>query len=175
GDDRRNARLADAARRRVALDQVYVGLVRRVIHARHLKVVEVALRDAPVGRRDLAAHREPGGHHRRALELRADAVGVHDDPRIHHLLDARYPYAAASVRFHFDDRRDIRVEAAMGSDAQPPATARLALAPARALTGKLQHTPQPPGVDRVFVERRTVVGILHVLRFQIDDLPGPQQ
>jgi hypothetical protein len=58
----------------------------RVVHARHAEAVEVLLIDAAVGRGDLAEHRQPDAHHRRAFELRAHAIGIDDDARVGHLM-----------------------------------------------------------------------------------------
>src|SRR5437870_3413313 len=63
----------------------------------------------------------------------------------------------------------------MRGDAESPASARLAFAPIRLLAGHFEHAPQPPAVDRIFVEGRAVIRILDALGLEIDHLARPEQ
>ncbi len=53
---------------------------------------------------------------------------------------------------------------------KPAAAPRLALAPVRLLTRQLQHTPQSPRINGIFVDWRPVVRVVGTLRFEVEHL-----
>src|SRR5687768_1897152 len=108
---------------------MYVGLVGRIVHPGHLKVVEIRLVDLAGGRGDLAGPRKPYSHHGRTLELRTNAVRVDDHTSVDDLFDARNPKGALGIDLDLDDGRDVAVEAAVRGNAHPAAAARLAVRP----------------------------------------------
>src|SRR5262245_33538380 len=88
--ERRNAWLADAARRHAEriVDDVHLGLDRRLVDAHELEVVEVRLLDGTVLERDRAILGESKAHHRRAFDLRADPFGMYAVAAIDGGIDA---------------------------------------------------------------------------------------
>src|SRR5207302_6040827 len=67
-------RLPDAARRRIAFDDVHVSLPGRHVHARHPEVVEVVLLRPTLAERDLTVEGRAQAHDGCAFHLRADPV-----------------------------------------------------------------------------------------------------
>ena len=63
---------------------------RRLVDARDLEAVEIVLLRAPVLEADLAVFGEAQRHHRRPLDLRADALGVGGKAAIDRGFDARH-------------------------------------------------------------------------------------
>ncbi len=145
-----------------------MDLLRRLVHAHRLERVEIALLDAPGLDRDLGLLREALAHHRRAFELRADAVRVDVSAAIDRHVDARDRELALGVDRGVHDRRDVAQEAPVHGDAAALAIGQLA-APARFLGHELDDAAQPFRIDRVQSEIVAVVPELGALLPRIDD------
>src|SRR5882724_5930020 len=91
GHERRYARFPYAGGRSAALDDVYIGLVGRFVDARQRVVVEIRLLDDPILGGDLPAADDAGPEDRRAFELGAGGLRVHDQPRVEDGIHARDP------------------------------------------------------------------------------------
>src|SRR6188768_2482136 len=137
-----------------------VHLVRRIRHASNLEIVEVALLDAAADRRDLSQTCQADRHDGGTFHLRPDAIRIDDHTGVDDLLDARHLHSALPIDFDLDDRRYIGVEAAVRGNPHAPAVTRLARAPARLLSGDLEHLAEPSRVDWVLVVRRAVVRVI---------------
>src|SRR5439155_23164399 len=93
---------------------------------------------------------------------------IDDRAGIDNLIDARDAQVPARVHLNLDDRRNVRIEAAMRRDAEAPAAAGFLLSPTRLLTGHFENPPQPAAVDGISVERCLVVRIVQAMRFEVD-------
>lgn len=84
--------LADAARRRVAFDDMYIGLERRLVNPRYRVVEEVGLIDYAIGRVNFTAARDTGSEDCGALELRGHELPINNLAGVHRHVNARDPY-----------------------------------------------------------------------------------
>ena len=119
-------------------------------------VVEVALLDTPVLKRDLAVFGEREPHHGCAFDLRSDALRIDVKAAVDRGVDARHREVALVVDGDLDHGGNIADEAAMRRDTEP-VTGRQLPSPAGFLGRKLGDPPQPSGVDRIDVVRVTIV------------------
>lgn len=176
GRDGRQARLAHAAERCreiVGRDEMHADFTRRLVHSQHLEPVEVALLRMAVLERDLAVQRDAEPHHHRPLELRAYALRIDLRPAVDRDVDPRHRDLAVGIDLHLAHRRRIRHEAAMRGDPEPVPLRQLA-SPARLARDRLDHAPQPPGVDRI---QRRILAVVHVLHrdVRLETPRGPDQ
>ena len=112
--------------------------------------------DAPVLEADLAILGEAEPHHRRAFDLRADALGVGGKAAIDRSIDARHREVAFLVDRDLDDGRDIAEEAAVHGDAQAVARRQLACPtpPFSATSSTTRAQPRRCRSDRSRTDRR---------------------
>src|SRR5262249_38518380 len=144
---RRHARLAYAARRRVALDEVDMGL-RRDVGARNLVVAEIALLDTSPLEADAAVEGVADRHDNGALELGAHAVRIDDQTAIDGDIDPGYRDRPVVADGHLGNHRDVAQEAAMDRD-PTSVPRRQRLAPFAVLHDEVENAAQAAGVDRI--------------------------
>src|SRR6266566_9639655 len=101
-------RLADPARRNVDSIRydVHIRHRRRLVDPQHPIAIVVALFDATLLEGDLAIKRKAHPHHRRAFDLRANALGIGGEAAIDRRVDARDRQMALVVHDCLDDGRD---------------------------------------------------------------------
>ena len=100
---------------------------RRLVDARRAgKSLKLLCSTRPFLKRDLAVFGERQPHHGRALDLRADALGVDAEAAVDRGIDARHRDVALVVDRDLDDGRDVADEAAMRGDAEPLTLRQLA-------------------------------------------------
>ena len=141
--------------------------LRRDVGAGDQIVGKVALLDLAPLDADVAVEGVAETHDDGAFHLRAHPVGIDDEAAVHGHVDARDADLALIVDSDLEDDRDIGQEAPVDGDAAPVPRRQLA-APAAGLGGDVEHRAHAAGVDRILVDRRAIVRIIHADRREVD-------
>src|SRR5260370_8060070 len=88
---RRHSWLTDARWRSVAIDDVYVRLIRRLTNSSYRIILKIRLVDCALRGRNLAASHNAGPEHPRALELAAAPFPIYHQPPTHNPTHSRHP------------------------------------------------------------------------------------
>ena len=101
-----------------------------IVHARHLVAVEVGLLNHAVLRGDFAEECKTGAERRRAFELLARHLRIHDCSGVDGGVHAANFHFSVSAHFHLNDGGYVRQKAAVNSDAHTATLAHRTFAPA---------------------------------------------
>src|SRR5439155_11303852 len=109
---------------------------RRLVHAQDLVAIEIGLLDTAVFEGDLAVERRGDAEDDRALDLRADGIGIDDGAAIDRASDAPDTNRAILRHFKFGNLRHIGREGELNGDATADSFGQR-LPPAGLFRGKL--------------------------------------
>src|SRR5260370_12711906 len=88
---RRHSWLTDARWRSVAIDDVYVRLIRRLTNSSYRIILKIRLVDCALRGRNLAASHNAGAENRRALELVTGRLRVYHQAHIPNRIHSSHP------------------------------------------------------------------------------------